>query len=131
MPQSEVISLGAPVSRRRPSLTPMIDVVFLLLVFFMLAARFGVDNAMPLSPALAGGGEYKGAPRLVSIGADSIHLNGRQTSLERLSSELSTLMPDQGAIVVLRAEEGTTLQNVVTVIDTLSAAGMTRLVLAE
>ncbi|MEO0362761.1 MAG: biopolymer transporter ExbD, partial [Pseudomonadota bacterium] len=33
--------------RRRPSLTPMIDVVFLLLVFFMLAARFGVELAMP------------------------------------------------------------------------------------
>ncbi|MEO0464893.1 MAG: biopolymer transporter ExbD [Pseudomonadota bacterium] len=131
MPQSEVISLGTPIPRRRPSLTPMIDVVFLLLVFFMLAARFGFDNAMPLSPALAGGGEYKGAPRLVSIGADSIRLNGRQTSLDRLSSELSTLMPDRGAVVVLRAEDGTTLQDLVTVIDTLSAAGMTRLVLAE
>ena len=32
----------APARRsRKPSLTPMIDVVFLLLVFFMLAARFG------------------------------------------------------------------------------------------
>ena len=30
---------------RRPSLTPMIDVVFLLLVFFMLAARFEIGRA--------------------------------------------------------------------------------------
>ena len=34
--------------RRKPSLTPMIDVVFLLLVFFMLASRFGQDNILPL-----------------------------------------------------------------------------------
>ena len=40
--------------RRTPSLTPMIDVVFLLLVFFMLASRFGVDMEIPLN--LAGQG---------------------------------------------------------------------------
>ena len=34
--------------RRRPSLTPMIDVVFLLLVFFMLASRFGMDAVLNL-----------------------------------------------------------------------------------
>ncbi|MEM8656825.1 MAG: biopolymer transporter ExbD, partial [Pseudomonadota bacterium] len=38
--------LGPPPPSRRPSLTPMIDVVFLLLVFFMLAARFGQDMAL-------------------------------------------------------------------------------------
>ncbi|MFC6760360.1 ExbD/TolR family protein [Sulfitobacter porphyrae] len=39
--------------RRRPGLTPMIDVVFLLLVFFMLASRFGQDRALPLSAGAA------------------------------------------------------------------------------
>ncbi|MEM9060871.1 MAG: biopolymer transporter ExbD [Pseudomonadota bacterium] len=131
MQPSEAISLGTPAPRRRPSLTPMIDVVFLLLVFFMLAARFGVDNAMPLSPALAGGGEYKGAPRLVSVAPDGVTLNGQRLPLETLPSELALLMPNENAIVVLRAETDTTLQDLVTVIDRLSAAGMTRLVLAE
>ncbi|WP_296645235.1 ExbD/TolR family protein, partial [Roseinatronobacter sp.] len=36
---------------RKPSLTPMIDVVFLLLVFFMLASRFGHDMHLPLNAA--------------------------------------------------------------------------------
>ncbi|NSY41645.1 biopolymer transporter ExbD, partial [Leisingera sp. ANG59] len=31
------------------SLTPMIDVVFLLLVFFMLASRFGMDTVLQLA----------------------------------------------------------------------------------
>ena len=39
---------------RRPSLTSRIDVVFLLLVFFMLAARFGTDVTLPLTTAGAG-----------------------------------------------------------------------------
>ncbi|NDG47206.1 MAG: biopolymer transporter ExbD, partial [Flavobacteriia bacterium] len=34
--------------RRRPSLTPIIDVVFLLLVFFMLASTFTVDKKVNL-----------------------------------------------------------------------------------
>ena len=34
--------------RRRPGLTPLIDVVFLLLVFFMLATSFGAEGSLPL-----------------------------------------------------------------------------------
>ena len=64
-------------ARRRPSLTPMIDVVFLLLVFFLLAARFGVEGALDLR--LAGGGTdaWQGPPRLVQIEAETLRLNGR------------------------------------------------------
>ena len=53
--------------RRRPSLTPMIDVVFLLLVFFMLASRFGVETVISL-PLASGGGSYSGPPRIVAPG---------------------------------------------------------------
>ena len=45
--------------RRRPSLTPMIDVVFLLLVFFMLAARFGQRRRVADGP----GGRRRGGLR--------------------------------------------------------------------
>ncbi len=46
-------------SRRRPNLTPMIDVVFLLLVFFMLASQFGRPQALPL---FGGGGRWRAMP---------------------------------------------------------------------
>ena len=48
-----MLDLPAQGRRRRIGLTPMIDVVFLLLVFFMLAARFGGTDAIPLT--LTGG----------------------------------------------------------------------------
>lgn len=47
--------------RRRPSLTPMIDVVFLLLVFFMLASRFGMDQVVEM-PIASGGGTLPARP---------------------------------------------------------------------
>ncbi len=131
MPPNSGFTLGLDAPRRRPSLTPMIDVVFLLLVFFMLAARFGIDNAIPLSPALSGGGSYQGAPRLISVGSDVLKLNGQVTDLSRLPQQLSVLMPSPDAIIVMRAVDGATLQDMVLVIDALSTAGMTRLVVAE
>lgn len=131
MPQSDRIELGASPPRRKPSLTPMIDVVFLLLVFFMLAARFGQDPAIPLSAATAGSGEYKGAPRLVEVVPNSLRLNGSEIALDALPEALQLLMPTDDAIVVVRPSEEAVLQQLVTVLDVLSAAGFSRLVLAE
>ena len=124
-------SFGKPVRRRRPSLTPMIDVVFLLLVFFMLAARFGVEQAIPLSPALAGGGTYEGPPRLVTVAPDTVLLNGARVEVTALGEALRPLMTDEDALVVLRPQGGAELQRVVAVLDALEAAGIRRVVLAE
>ncbi|WP_298971149.1 biopolymer transporter ExbD [uncultured Roseobacter sp.] len=114
--------------RRKPSLTPMIDVVFLLLVFFMLASRFGLDAVLPL-PLAAGGGAYNGPPRLVDIAPDAITLNGAPTG--DLVAALSPLMTAPTDMIVLRGRDGTDLQRVVTVTEELRAAGFTAIVLME
>ncbi|MFQ5564976.1 MAG: ExbD/TolR family protein [Paracoccaceae bacterium] len=117
--------------RRRPNLTPMIDVVFLLLVFFMLVARFDPDRALAVSAAAGGGGAWAGAPRLVTVAPDSLRLNGVATDPARLGGELTLLMPDPGAPVVVRPVDGASLQRLVAVLDTLSAASIRRIVIAE
>jgi len=124
----------APIrKRRRPSLTPMIDVVFLLLVFFMLASRFGADQVMPLPLPLGGGGgaAYSGPPRLVEIAADGVRLNGRTVAPGALSAALAPLMTAPDDTIVLRGGEGATLQDLVSVADGLRAAGYTTLVVVE
>jgi biopolymer transport protein ExbD len=122
---------GTPRKRRRASLTPLVDVVFLLLVFFMLAARFGVDRAIPLSAAGEGGGGYAGAPRLVDVTPDQIRLNGQPVALSELGARLAPLMAGPNAAVILRSRDGATLDTVVRVLDRLGAEGYRRLVLAE
>ncbi len=42
-----------PRKRRGPGLTPLIDVVFLLLLFFMLASRFDREALLPLAVHVA------------------------------------------------------------------------------
>ena len=100
-----MIQLNTIIRRRRPSLTPMIDVVFLLLIFFMLVARFGVDKVIDINlpSALGQSSQYEGAPRLVEIKSGNIVLlNGTQISLDQLSSKLSQLMPSPNALIIVR-----------------------------
>jgi biopolymer transport protein ExbD len=120
----------APRARRRPNLTPMIDVVFLLLIFFMLASRFGVDRAVPLSVA-GGAGEYSGPPRLVELTPTGLTLNGIPVTSESLAAALAPLMQSPNDAIILRAREGADLQALVAVMDRLGTAGLTRLVLVE
>ncbi len=125
-----MISFGADSRRRKPNLTPMIDVVFLLLVFFMLASRFGIDRALPLSVA-GSGGAYSGPPRLVELVADGLLLNGIAVTPETLIDALAGLTETQDDAIILRARDGADLQAFVAVMDRLGAAGFSRLVLVE
>ena len=114
--------------RRRPSLTPMVDVVFLLLVFFMLASRFGLDFALTL-PLASGSGEYTGPPRLIDIGPDRLRLNG--VEVQDLVAAVRPLTQEVSDTVILRGEDGTNLQRIVDITETLRAAGFTSIVLIE
>lgn len=125
-----MFAFAATRPRRRISLTPMIDVVFLLLVFFMLAARFGADQAIPLRIA-TGAGEWEGPPRLVDVLPDGQRLNGVDLDAGALAAALAPLVRDRTDPIVLRPREGATLQRLVDVVETLSAAGFTGIVLVE
>lgn len=124
------IDLGAP-PRRTPSLTPMIDVVFLLLVFFMLAARFGVDQVMPLPLSGSAGETYRGVPRLVDIQPDTVSLNGVAIAEGALPGALSPLITLATDTIVLRGRDGADLQRIVDIAEGLTVAGFSTLVLAE
>lgn len=119
-----------PKGRRRPNMTPMIDVVFLLLVFFMLASRFGTDHALPLSMAGSGGG-YSGPPRLVDVSPDGLALNGVATTPDALIDQLRAMTETGTDTVILRGRDEATLQRLVAILETLSQAGFTRIVLVE
>lgn len=121
---------AAPV-RRKPSLTPMIDVVFLLLVFFMLASRFGQEMEIPLPLSAASDRPYEGPPRLVEVRPETVSLNGVQTPVEELLAELGTMMLSHSDAIVVRARDEADLQRVVDVMQRLSDAGYETLVLVE
>ena len=124
-----MLNLAHQTRRRRIGLTPMIDVVFLLLVFFMLAARFGVTDAIPVT--LSGGApqNYDGPPRLVTVLPNALRVNGIDTTDP--VNALTPLMGDADDIIVLRARDGASVQALLNVMGTLRAAGWSNLVVLE
>ncbi|WP_439137144.1 ExbD/TolR family protein [Roseicyclus sp.] len=122
-------SFAQPQPRRRPSLTPMIDVVFLLLVFFMLAARFGQEGALDLTIGGGAGAEWQGPPRLVQVAEAGLLLNGQPVTPEGLEQALSGLTETTSDPIVIRADEAVGLQRLLDVMAGLRAAGFANLVL--
>ncbi|MEX5726650.1 biopolymer transport protein ExbD [Rhodovulum iodosum] len=125
-----MFAFAAPRRRRRPSLTPMIDVVFLLLVFFMLAARFGQDAGIELGLA-GGGGAWSGPPRLVELTPDESRLNGVAVDMPGLVAGLGRLTDSPADPIVIRPAPGTDLQRLADVLAALRAAGFSALALVE
>ena len=129
-----MIQLNTIIRRRRPSLTPMIDVVFLLLIFFMLVARFGVDKVIDINlpSALGQSSQYEGAPRLVEIKSGNIVLlNGTQISLDQLSSKLSQLMPSPNALIIVRSSAEANTQDLLDVLLYLKSEKITNVSVLE
>ncbi len=124
--------IAPPRPRRRPSLTPMIDVVFLLLVFFMLAARFGIEGVLPLTLETPGAAaDYSGPPRLVDVRPDALALNGVATDDATLIADLARLTDAPEDAILLRPRDGADLQRLVSVLEGLRDAGFARLVIVE
>lgn len=111
------------------SLTPLIDVVFILLVFFMLASSFLDWRSITLSAPSAGASAapMEGAV-LIEIRPSGLRLAGRTLSLDALEAGVRVRLaekPDQAVFV--KPASGIPLQDAVVVLDRLSAAGVTRL----
>lgn len=123
------LPLHRPVRRRRMSLTPMIDVVFLLLVFFMLAARFGVPQGLPLSLGGAAETRYEGPPRLVTILPEAVLVNG--IAEPDPAAALAPLVSSPTDLVILRPRDGASVARLAAVMAALRAAGLTRLAVVE
>ena len=114
--------------RARISLTPLIDVVFILLVFFMLASSFLDERALKVdAPAAAlGGGSLEGA-LLVELRGDGFRLSGQRLGGEALMARLAdhaARNPNQR--VLIKPAPGVSLQRAVALLDRVAATGLTR-----
>ncbi len=116
---------------RRPliGLTPLIDVVFILLVFFMLASSFLDWRAIDLgAPAEAKARGAMTGALLVEVRPDGLRLAGETVSLDTLAARVGARLaqkPDQRVLVKPAAD--VVLQSAVQVLDRLAAAGATDL----
>nr|WP_277425164.1 biopolymer transporter ExbD [Pseudohalocynthiibacter aestuariivivens] len=75
--------------RRKLSMTSLIDVIFLLLLFFMLSSTFSKFAELELSAASGGAViTSQTKPLFLQLGPNAIRLNGADTVLDRLTDLL-------------------------------------------
>lgn len=118
---------GARAVRKRSlvSLTPLIDVVFILLVFFMLASSFVTWRSIGLAtPEAAGGGPTMKGAMLVEVLPDGYRFGARLMPLEAIADRVERrLAEDPAQRILVRPAGGVPLQRAVDVLDRLAAAG--------
>jgi biopolymer transport protein ExbD len=120
-----------PSSRRRAliSLTPLIDMVFILLVFFMLASSFQTWRAIAVTASQSSGsGAGQKGVLLVQVRQDGLSLGSQPMALEAIADQVARKLADNaGQRVLVEPVSGVSLQTAVEVLDRLAGAGVSNL----
>lgn len=118
------------------NLTPMIDVVFLLIIFFMVATKFSeaernISLHVPKVPAV---GTMTAPPgkRVVQVHKDGVtSLDGESVTLAELTGQLASARQQYARLgVVIRGDAGCTFQRVAEVLSACRQADIQELDIA-
>ncbi|RCW87047.1 ExbD/TolR family protein [Paracoccus lutimaris] len=139
--------LDLPVRRRKGvafSMTALADVLFQLLIFFMLSSNLSAYSMLSLrSGALRGdgGGEAPAsastavtetsATAIWTLNPDGIVASGQRFGLDRMQALADALALQQTRHVLIILRPDVPVQNVATVLELLSAHGITSVQIAE
>ena len=108
----------------RISLTPIIDVVFILLIFFMLATNFQKFNQMDINIATETVAPSILDKEVFIIKFDSsgnYKLNDTPYSLDDIKKKFESVIPDNpDYMVILKPANKTNLQSILNVVENLN-----------
>lgn len=113
---------------------PMIDIMFFLLVFFMMSTMYMVDlKTIPIKLPVAENSTVDTKTTFaVSIKKDgSLWLGDKQTDIKSLTMQaIMEQKANSGFAIVIRADKDADYGQVIAVLDTLKGAGINRFGLA-
>jgi biopolymer transport protein ExbD len=112
-------------------LTPLIDVVFQLLIFFVLTATFQNNPSFKVKLPKAKNTDVSQQPKavMVSIGSDGeVEIDNKRVDDRELQMRLcAAFQTDNDTGVNIRADEATAHQHVVKVMDIAKTCGLEKL----
>jgi biopolymer transport protein ExbD len=115
-------------------IVPMIDIIFFLLVFFMMSTLYmTAQQTIPINlPQAASSRQDKQPSTAVTVRPDgNVMVEQEIVSLTVLPQKISTVLAEKpDSIFVLRADKTTDYEKVVSVLDGLKTAGAHRIAIA-
>lgn len=115
-------AFNSPKQRRRPviNVTPLIDVLFLLLIFFMVSSTFRDDLAIDITlPKAQSATMQDMTAKEIAVDGDGVtYFEGNVVTPPELREALSAVLEeDPDATLVLRADGNANFESVLRVID--------------
>ena len=114
------------------NIAPLIDMVFILLIFFLVTTSFVSETGIDVNRPQAASATTKPAT-LIQVGIDAtgaIHVDGRRVGVLELRSFLRSRMRDKTTEVLVIADEAVKSGALVEVMDECYLAGATKVSLA-
>lgn len=114
-------------------LTPMLDVVFIMLIFFIVTANFVKEPGLEVSrPEAETSVQQENAGILVAIGpSGEVYMDGRRIDVRQVKANVLKLRSERpDAAVVIRADRNSTADIITEVMDGIRAAGVRDISLA-
>jgi biopolymer transport protein ExbD len=114
-------------------MTPLIDMVFILLMFFIVTASFVSETGLDIQRPQASSSQAL-PPETIPVTLDAagqITIDGRKASLFSIRAFLERRLRSRpGLAVVMVADKAVSIDRVVRVMDEVRAAGIDRIALA-
>ncbi|WP_075881370.1 ExbD/TolR family protein [Vreelandella massiliensis] len=113
------------------NLTPMLDVVFIMLIFFIVTTSFikesGVEIERPESSAAT---PRPDAQVLVAVTPEgAVWVDGKPVDLHRVGQTVADMVTDEGSVVI-QADRDATTGVLIEVMDRLRSAGVEQVAVA-
>ena len=125
-----MLRFHSPETEEGMNLTPLIDVVFILLIFFIISTQFKT-HSLPLDLPEAGGKSTTPVndPLQISIDREGLlYLEGTVLELSELSERISdAYSKDPGLVLVLDSHRETVFETVLMVLSEVKDAGITNI----
>ena len=117
-----------------PNITPMLDVVFILLIFFIVTANFIKEPGLEINRPDSETSEItENDAILIAIGAaGEIYMDGRRIDVRQVKANVIRLIAEnpQGSVVI-QADVKSTAEKIVAVMDEVREAGVVDISIAS
>ncbi len=114
-------------------MTPMLDIVFIMLIFFIVTTSFVREAGLEVHrPEASQAKAQKSSSIMLAIGANGeIYLDRKAVDVERIKVTLARILAEQPeASLVIQADERVAHGRVVRVMDEAKAAGIANIAVA-
>jgi biopolymer transport protein ExbD len=118
------------------NLTPLIDVVFLLLIFFMVSTTFDTTSQLKIQLPKASDSQTAKAKQALNLTIDArghFFLNAREissTKSDALSFALKRVMNGADRPIVIQSDAASPVQSLVTAMDVIGKLGLSHVSIA-